>query len=34
VMAGRVPRGDEPLVVVVSGRNIALPRLADVLGAA
>ena len=34
VMAGRMPRGDEPLVVVVSGRNIALPRLAAVLGAA
>jgi threonine dehydratase len=34
VMAGRVPRGDEPLVVVVTGRNIALPRLAAVLAAA
>jgi threonine dehydratase len=34
VLAGHVPRGDEPLVVVVSGRNIALPRLAAVLGAA
>ncbi len=33
-MTGRVPRGDEPLVVVVSGRNIALPRLAAVLAAA
>ena len=34
VMAGRVPRGDERLVAVVTGRNIALPRLAAVLGAA
>jgi threonine dehydratase len=34
VMAGRVPHGDAPLVVVVSGRNIALPRLAAVLAAA
>ena len=33
VLAGRVEPGDEPLVVVVSGRNIALPRLAAVLGA-
>jgi threonine dehydratase len=33
-MAGRVPHGDEPLVVVVTGRNIALPRLATVLAAA
>jgi threonine dehydratase len=33
VMTGRVPRGDEPLVVIVSGRNIALPRLAAVLAA-
>jgi len=34
VMAGRVERGDEPLVAVVSGRNIALPRLAAILAAA
>jgi threonine dehydratase len=34
VMAGRVPRGEEPLVLVVTGRNIALPRLAAVLAAA
>ena len=35
VMAGRVPRTDgEPLVVVVTGRNIALPRLAAILAAA
>ena len=34
VLAGRIPRGDAPLVVIVSGRNIALPRLAAVLGAA
>jgi threonine dehydratase len=34
VLAGRVPRGDEPLVVVVTGRNIALARLADVLARA
>jgi threonine dehydratase len=35
VMTGRVARaGDERLVVVVSGRNIALPRLAAVLAAA
>jgi threonine dehydratase len=33
LMAGRVARGDEPLVAVVSGRNIALPRLAAVLAA-
>ena len=32
VMAGRVVAGDEPLVVVVTGRNVALPRLAEVLG--
>jgi threonine dehydratase len=31
VMTGRVQRGDEPLVVVVTGRNIALARLAAVL---
>jgi len=31
VLAGRVRPRDEPLVVVVSGRNIALPRLAAVL---
>ena len=29
VLAGRVARGDEPPVVVVSGRNVALPRLAE-----
>jgi threonine dehydratase len=34
VLAGRVEPGDEPLVVVVSGRNITLPRLAAILGAA
>jgi threonine dehydratase len=34
VLAGRVRRGDEPLVVVVSGRNIALERLAAVLAGA
>ena len=34
VLHGRVRPGDEPLVVVVSGRNIALPRLAAVLAAA
>jgi threonine dehydratase len=33
VLAGRVPRGDEPLVAVITGRNIALPRLAAVLAA-
>jgi threonine dehydratase len=33
VLAGRVPRGDEPLVAVITGRNIALPRLAEVLAA-
>jgi threonine dehydratase len=33
VLAGRVPRGDGPLVAVVTGRNIALPRLAEVLAA-
>jgi hypothetical protein len=33
-MTGRVPQGDAPLVVIVSGRNIALPRLAAVLAAA
>ena len=33
VMKGRVARGDGPLVVVVTGRNIALPRLAAVLTA-
>jgi threonine dehydratase len=32
VMAGRVSRGDGPLVVMVTGRNIALARLAAVLG--
>jgi len=32
VMAGRVERGDGPLVVLVTGRNIALDRLAAVLG--
>jgi len=31
VLAGRVPRGEGALVVVVSGRNIALERLARVL---
>jgi threonine dehydratase len=35
VMAGRVaPAEEQPLVVVVTGRNIALPRLAAVLAAA
>lgn len=34
VLAGRVELGDDPVVVVVSGRNIALPRLAAVLAAA
>jgi threonine dehydratase len=34
VLAGRVEPTDAPLVVVVSGRNITLPRLAAVLGAA
>ena len=34
VMSGRVEPGDRPLVVVVTGRNIALARLAAVLGAA
>jgi threonine dehydratase len=34
VLAGHVEPGDEPLVVVVSGRNITLPRLAAVLAAA
>jgi threonine dehydratase len=34
VLAGRVEPGDAPLVVVVSGRNITLARLAAVLGAA
>ena len=33
-LAGRIPRGDGALVIVVTGRNIALPRLAAVLGAA
>jgi threonine dehydratase len=33
-LTGRLPRGDEPLVVVVTGRNIALPRLAAVLAEA
>ena len=31
LLTGRVVRGDDPLVVVVTGRNIALPRLAAVL---
>jgi threonine dehydratase len=31
VMCGRVEHGGAPLVVVVTGRNIALPRLAEVL---
>ena len=30
VMTGRVPRGDGPLVVILTGRNIALPRLAAI----
>jgi threonine dehydratase len=34
VRGGHVPRGDGALVAIVSGRNIALPRLAAVLGAA
>jgi threonine dehydratase len=34
VMAGRVARGEEPLVAVVTGCNIALPRLAAILAAA
>ena len=34
VMCGRVERGDGPLVVVVTGRNIALERLAAVLATA
>jgi threonine dehydratase len=34
VMTGRLPRGDEPLVLVVTGRNIALPRFAAVLAGA
>ena len=34
VMAGRVERGDRPLVVLVTGRNIALERLAAVLAGA
>lgn len=34
VMAGRVARGDGPIVALVTGRNIALPRLAAVLAAA
>jgi threonine dehydratase len=33
VMAGRVARGSGSLVVVVTGRNVTLPRLAEVLGA-
>jgi threonine dehydratase len=33
VMTGRVARGDGPLVVVVTGRNVELARLAAVLGA-
>jgi threonine dehydratase len=33
VLAGRIAGGrGEPLVVVVTGRNVALPRLAEVLG--
>ena len=32
-IAGRVPRDDEPLVIVVTGRNVELARLAAVLGA-
>jgi threonine dehydratase len=34
LLIGRILRADEAVVVVVSGRNIALPRLASVLGAA
>jgi threonine dehydratase len=34
VLAGRVAPEEGPLVVVVSGRNIALPRLAEVLARA
>jgi threonine dehydratase len=33
LLAGRVERGTGPLVVVVTGRNITLPRLAQVLAA-
>ena len=33
VLSGRVERGEGPLVVVVTGRNIALERLAQLLGA-
>ena len=31
VMSGLVERGSGPMVVLVTGRNIALPRLAEVL---
>jgi threonine dehydratase len=31
-LIGRLERGPEPLVLVVTGRNVALPRLAQVLG--
>jgi threonine dehydratase len=34
IMSGRVEWGDGPLVAIVSGRNIALPRLAAVLESA
>jgi threonine dehydratase len=34
VMAGRAPAGDAPLAIVVTGRNIALRRLAELLAAA
>jgi threonine dehydratase len=34
IMAGRVEQRYGPLVAIISGRNIALPRLAAVLGAA
>ena len=34
VLAGRIRPGDAPLVVIVSGRNIALERLSAVLAAA
>jgi threonine dehydratase len=34
VRAGRVEGGEQPIVVVVSGRNIAAPRLAGLLGSA
>jgi threonine dehydratase len=34
VLAGKVDRGDGPVVAVVTGRNIALPRLAEVLAGA